>query len=144
MKLNLGGVKGEKKGFKTVNIMGGDFKLDLNDYPYPFEDNSVEEIYASHILEHLKEPHDFMKECYRVLKKGGTIEIRVPHYKANNTYSTFEHRWQVNEHAIRDFTGVREVGIFPFRFKLLSTYIKKGRFLFWQKREIWWVLQKVE
>lgn len=44
----------------------------------PFEDESVDEIYASHILEHI--PHDVpvLEEWHRVLAPGGTICVIVP------------------------------------------------------------------
>jgi len=42
-------------------------------------DNSVEEIYASHVLEHLVYWHKILPELYRVLVPGGRLEIRVPY-----------------------------------------------------------------
>lgn len=46
----------------------------------PFKDNSVSEIYCSHMLEHLdrKQALEFLQECKRVLKTGGSIRILVP------------------------------------------------------------------
>jgi predicted SAM-dependent methyltransferase len=46
----------------------------------PLSDNSFEAVYHSHVLEHF--PKDkalfFIKECYRVLKKDGTIRVAIP------------------------------------------------------------------
>lgn len=46
----------------------------------PFEDNKFDVVYHSHVLEHF--PKDkavlFVKECHRVLKKGGIIRIAIP------------------------------------------------------------------
>ncbi len=46
----------------------------------PFEDNRFDVVYHSHVLEHF--PKDkavyFIKECYRVLNKGGIIRIAIP------------------------------------------------------------------
>lgn len=44
------------------------------------EPNTVDLIATSHMLEHLnyKEGLHFLKDCYRVLKSGGTIRIAVP------------------------------------------------------------------
>lgn len=51
-----------------------------------FEDNSVDEIYACHILEHFtrKDMDDgtILKEWYRILKKGGILRIAVPNFEA--------------------------------------------------------------
>lgn len=47
--------------------------------PWPFEDNSVREIYASHMLEHLADFNTFFKEAWRVLEPNGAVGIRVPY-----------------------------------------------------------------
>jgi radical SAM protein with 4Fe4S-binding SPASM domain len=46
----------------------------------PFEDNSIDEIYASHIIEHFHfyEAMDVLKEWCRVLKPGGKVMIETP------------------------------------------------------------------
>ncbi len=48
--------------------------------PFPWEDATVDIVYSSHTLEHLskKEGYVFLRECHRVLKKGGIIRIVVP------------------------------------------------------------------
>ena len=46
----------------------------------PFNDNSFELVYHSHILEHFTRENaiKFIEECYRVLQKGGILRIVVP------------------------------------------------------------------
>lgn len=46
----------------------------------PFLDSSIDVIYHSHVLEHLtkKEADNFIKDCFRVLKKGGIMRVVVP------------------------------------------------------------------
>lgn len=46
----------------------------------PLPDNEVNVVYHSHILEHFpkRDGANFIKECYRVLKKDGIIRIAVP------------------------------------------------------------------
>ena len=48
--------------------------------PFPISDESVEFIYASHIVEHLsiEDFHFFLKECYRILHSGGVLRIVCP------------------------------------------------------------------
>ena len=48
--------------------------------PLNFPDNSVDEIYCSHFLEHVyrSEAVSIVKDFYRVLKKGGKLVIIVP------------------------------------------------------------------
>ena len=46
----------------------------------PFQNDTVDEIYTSHMLEHFyyREMVDVLKECLRILKPGGRIRIAVP------------------------------------------------------------------
>lgn len=46
-----------------------------------FKDGSVEEIYASHVYEHLSYMHELvpaLQEAFRVLKRGGLLRVGVP------------------------------------------------------------------
>ncbi len=49
-------------------------------YPLPFDDNSVDYVYSSHLLEHLfhKDALRLLNEIHRVLKPGGWARICVP------------------------------------------------------------------
>lgn len=44
----------------------------------PFDDNSVEEIYCSHTLEHINDLIYVMREFYRVSKNGAKMTLIVP------------------------------------------------------------------
>ena len=46
----------------------------------PINSNSVDVIYCSHFLEHLrkKDGQNFLKECFRLLKNNGLLRIAVP------------------------------------------------------------------
>lgn len=147
MKLNLGGTLKEKP--HDWEIVGKDSNSnknhDLDDYPLPYEDNSIEEIYCSHTLEHLKEPLKFLEECYRIMEEGARMVIRVPHVAAKGgSFGTMEHRWHWHEYAINTIVGKIGTSIFPYKFKHIKTKVNRGKFLFWQKREIVWVIKKEE
>lgn len=143
MKINFGGVKGEKESFLTAGLdKQADYNINLDNYPLPFKDNSVDEIWASHILEHLKEPLDFLEECYRIMKSKSIMTIKVPHCEAlGGSNGSMEHRWSWHEYAIRTVTSLH-TSIFPHKFEHISTKVKYGRFMFWQKREIKWIISK--
>ena len=55
MKLNLGCGNDLKEGYVNVDIVdyGGNTIHDINKFPYPFEDNTFDEVLASHVLEPL-------------------------------------------------------------------------------------------
>ena len=98
MKLNLGCGNKIKDGYINVDkfdLYNVDLKHDLEKFPYPFEDNSVEEILLSHVLEHIgQEPDIFikiLKEFYRVCKNESIIHIYVPHPLHNDFISDPTH-----------------------------------------------------
>ena len=66
---------------------------------WKYDDNSVDVVYASHLLEHLtlKSADLFLKESYRCLKPGGGIRIVVPDlYKICKRYI---HEYEAEEKA---------------------------------------------
>lgn len=80
LKLDLGGgIPGtDKRGYKVVDIAGDyDVYADLNK-KWPFEDNSVGVVNASHLFEHLPDKHHSMKELHRVLADKAWAFIEVP------------------------------------------------------------------
>jgi predicted SAM-dependent methyltransferase len=84
MKLNLGCHVWKLDGFTNVDIdpkMNPDVLADV--LKLPFEDNSVDEIYAGHIIEHLnmKQSEEAIIEWKRVLKVGGIITITIPDFQ---------------------------------------------------------------
>ena len=46
----------------------------------PFKNETFDNIHCRHVLEHLKEPLDFMKEIIRVLKKDGKLILMTDKY----------------------------------------------------------------
>lgn len=83
MKLNLGCGLDKRQGFINIDLRGEvkpDLVLDLNKLPYPYENDSIDEIIAKDILEHFpfKATEPLLKEWYRLLKKGGKIYIQTP------------------------------------------------------------------
>ena len=79
MKIELGGFR--REGYTTINIEKADVEHDLNVFPYPVEDSSADEVLMEHVLEHLNEPFEVMKEIYRICKDGARVIIEVPYWK---------------------------------------------------------------
>lgn len=75
IKLNIGAGSTVIPGYTAI-----DRKLGSEAFPLPYEDSSVEDIRASHILEHMSfsEVPKALEEWRRVLKPGGRLRIAVP------------------------------------------------------------------
>lgn len=85
-KLNLGCGFNQLDGYTNVDKFAGcipDTIHDLEQTPWPWEDNSVDEIRMSHVLEHIGQAPDvflaIVGEVYRVLKPNGQWRVTVPH-----------------------------------------------------------------
>jgi len=102
LKLDLGCGPNPKEGFVGVDVrdFGQEIVCDLRDR-WKWEDNSVDEVYCSHFVEHLTatERIHFANELYRVLKPGAKAEIIVPHWSSGRAYGDLTHQWPpVSEH----------------------------------------------
>lgn len=92
-KLNLGCGMFPKPGFINVDwraAQGVDVVHDLSKFPYPFPSDSFDRIEADHVLEHLPEVFAVMGELHRILRAGGLLVLRVPHFSRG--FSHPEHR----------------------------------------------------
>jgi hypothetical protein len=80
MKIEIGGgVKPKGEGFINVDMLDcADIQCNLEDYPWPIDDDSADEIYSSHCIEHVYHYRDFLRECARIGKVGAKVEIRCP------------------------------------------------------------------
>ena len=120
MKLNLGCGSKLLKGYTNVDkfdFYNPDIVHDLEIFPYPFKENSVDEIILSHVLEHIGQiPETFnkiIKELYRVCKNDSVIDIYVPHPRHDDFISDPTH--------VRPFT--------PFGLNLYNKRLNK----IWEK-----------
>jgi hypothetical protein len=79
LKLNIGsGDAITMKGYVNVDAKFGDMA-----FPLQYGDNTVDEIYAGHILEHFGygQTLDVLKDWTRALKPGGVLKVAVPNFK---------------------------------------------------------------
>lgn len=94
-KLNLGCGKLVKKGYvnlDSVKLKGVDVVHDLEKFPYPFKDNEFDEIYCSHLLEHLSDLIKVMKELRRILKPKGKLKVVAPYFSNPGSFSDPTHK----------------------------------------------------
>ena len=82
-------------GVDIVKCDGVDIVHDLTKFPYPFKDESVDAIFASHFVEHLDgfERMKFFDECHRILKPAGKMRLVHPYYKSVRAVQDPTHKW---------------------------------------------------
>ena len=92
-KLNLGSGKDIKKGWinlDSASLPGVDVVHNIEKLPLPFSNEEFDEILCNDVLEHV-EYIPILKDLHRILKTGGKISIRVPHFTSKNNYTDPTH-----------------------------------------------------
>lgn len=79
---------------------------DLSKTPLPFPDQSFDLIIANHVLEHIPNWFECMKELARVVKIGGQIEVWIPPVSSD---SSFTYRDHINRIGASSFAGCRNM-----------------------------------
>lgn len=106
MRLNLGCGFDKSPDHTNVDMYAEcepDQVVDLSKYPWPWADNSADEVVAKHVIEHI--PGDwwpFVQECARVLKPGGQLVITCPHESSSTALTYRDHH---NVFAPNSFHG---------------------------------------
>lgn len=107
IRIDIGCGKNKREGFLGVDILdfeGVDIVMDAGKDKWPFEDGSVDEVHASHFVEHLlpAERIHFVNELQRVLKDpvyengrivNGFATMIVPHWASQRAYGDLTHTW---------------------------------------------------
>ena len=95
MKINLGAGLKRYNGFLNIDgdiLCEPDYLLDISKDNLPFDDNTIDEVNAFHILEHIGEGFfHLIKEIYRVCEDGAIINIEVPHHRHDEFFGDPTH-----------------------------------------------------
>ena len=92
VRLNLGCGTNHLENFVNVDKYGKvDYAHDLEVFPYPWDDNSVDEVVMNHVLEHIQPWWKAFNECARVLKPGGMLHINVPDESSKTALTYRDH-----------------------------------------------------
>jgi len=106
MKINLGAGSDIRKGYINHDIAklhGIDVVHDLNIFPWPWDDNSISEIVAMDVIEHLDDFVSVMEELYRILKLSGQLKIKVPYWNSVSRHADPTHKRGFHELTFQFF-----------------------------------------
>jgi SAM-dependent methyltransferase len=97
--LNLGCGKAILPGAVNHDIRrhrpGIDVAHDLNVLPWPWENEVFDHIVAQSVLEHLRITLiESVDECWRLLRTGGTLDVRIPWWESDLAYRDPAHYWR--------------------------------------------------
>ena len=100
LRIDLGCGINKPEGFVGVDVYPGsgvDIVANLS-RRFPFEDNSVDEIRAHDVIEHIQDRIHTMNEIWRVCKPGAKVDIRVPSTDGRGAFQDPTHIsfWNIN------------------------------------------------
>lgn len=103
--------------------------------PFPISSNSVDIVVSLAVLEHLKDPDNFISEIFRCLKPGGLIYLSTPNFQLDwkNFFNDPTHVRPYTPESLNQLlilSGFTSVSSFPgLRCKNIQWYRGKYRFL---------------
>lgn len=97
MRLNLGAggrptISPEWVNVDRAELPDIDVVHDLDVTPWPWKDESAEQIAAQDVFEHVGNPIGFMTESHRVLRERGELYIKSPHFRHQDAFTDPTHR----------------------------------------------------
>jgi SAM-dependent methyltransferase len=111
LRLNLGCGAHKLPNYLNVDKMATcapDAVVDIERLPWPWPDDSVEEVILSHVLEHIGRDTDtylgVVRELWRVCRHGARIHIAVPHPRHDNFLDDPTHVRAITPDGLRLFS----------------------------------------
>jgi len=124
-------------GVDRLKRPGVDLLCDL-EHALPLKTGSVDVVYMSHVLEHIRELVPFMEEVYRVCRPGAEVRIVVPYYTSRGAFRDPTHVRFMTEDLFQYFEEPTDYGIKTnFKIEVIRYDMRKPfRFLpaYFQKR----------
>lgn len=100
LKLDLASGQNKTEGYFGIDIFPGekvDGVVDLEQFPWPIESNSADDIVCNHYVEHTSDLMKFMNEVYRILKPGGKAKFVAPYYNSIRCWQDPTHKRAISE-----------------------------------------------
>ena len=111
---------------------GVDVIHSFDDFPYPFADNSMDEVKCNNSLEHVDDFLRTIEEIHRILRPGGVLKVWCPHYSGPDAYRDPTHKTFFAYTTFDRFAGTgsygsRHAGMFAVRRRMFGMPDGGGR-----------------
>ena len=128
MRLDIGCGKNKKPGYiglDRVSMPGVDIVCNLEKEKIPIEDNSIDEVYSMHFMEHVTDLLVVMEEVWRVSKNNAKITIAVPYFTSVGAFRDPTHKQFFSYDTFDHFTHTKKIPSFysDAKFRVLKKRI---------------------
>jgi SAM-dependent methyltransferase len=131
-KLDIGGGRGKQDGYIGIDILdydGVDIVWNLENFPWPLEDNSFDYIKAFHIVEHINDMGAFFKEIHRIASNKAILSISTPHFSSRNSWIDPTHVKHLSLFFTDHFTREGSLSEGEVCFELVSRRVSFGHLI---------------
>lgn len=90
-------------GIDRLPGTAADIVWDLDQFPWPVEGGSFDQVRLIHVIEHVGDVLGTMEEIHRILRLGGRVILETPHYTDFSSWCDPSHRWHLNTYSFRYF-----------------------------------------
>lgn len=137
-KINLGCGQDYREGWHNVDLLGEvnpDETADLTETPWPWDDDSFEEVLMLNVIEHLENQLGALNELARITKPGGRIELAFPHPMSRSQWTDPTHARTIHpetfEHELVPDWDVVDVSASTVRFGRLFDSVGRNEWALW-------------
>jgi len=90
-------------GIDSAPSSDADVIADLDQVPWPIEDDSADQIICQDVIEHLDDPDSAVAQMHRIGAPGCRIHLRTPHFSSVLAYGDPSHRHVLSTMTIKSF-----------------------------------------
>ena len=129
-------------GFDLFPVPGVDLLANFDGPHLPFRDDSFDEVYASHVVEHAGSVVSFLNEIHRVARPGALVHIVTPHYSWHGSWSDPTHRWHLNTFSFQYFAPIRGERYWYTRLELRQRALHIELARIWKYLGLQWLVNR--
>ena len=121
-------------GIDIIPLEQVDIVHNLDSFPWPITDSEFDSVITNHYLEHCKDIVKTLEELHRIVKPGGEIIIRVPHYASDNFHTDLTHKTSFGWRSFDHFSinsSIKYNYYTTFKFEILERelrFVGPGKF----------------
>jgi ubiquinone/menaquinone biosynthesis C-methylase UbiE len=131
-KLDVGCGRFKESEYVGIDIHpwpGVDIVWDLENYPWPIEDNSFDYIKVNHVVEHINDQIGFFREMHRVASGGAIVHLETPHFSSRDSWADPTHVRHMSLFFTDQMTGHGYLVDATGEFELVSRRVNFGPLL---------------
>lgn len=106
-------------GLDISSDTDADIVHDLDEFPYPIESGSFDQILLQDVIEHVSKPITLFEELHRIGRPGARVQVRTPHFSSALAYGDPTHRHYFSTIALRSLAEPRFAHYTQVRFRVV-------------------------